>query len=110
MRIKKNSSVAVVVRREWANLLGVKRFLRPEDLSSEVRGPDDSHVIFARALNSEDPRGFWIELYTGKHEKDPSVARRAFLIPWPVVLAIVIAKDFSPASEEEARRIGYTTK
>lgn len=105
MQIKKNVNIAVVVRKSWARLEGIKLFLRPPD---DVKGTDDSHVIFARVLDSQDDRGFWIELNTTKHRQDPSAQRYAFMIPWQEVLAIVIAKDFSPALEKEAQIMGFT--
>ncbi|MBZ5547045.1 MAG: hypothetical protein LAO22_03645 [Acidobacteriia bacterium] len=105
MQIKKNANVAVVVRKSWARLEGIKLFLRPPD---EVQGTDDSHVIFARVLDSNDDRGFWIELNTKRHQQDPSVERFALMIPWQELLAIVLAKDFSPALEKEAQAMGFT--
>jgi hypothetical protein len=80
MKIDKGTSVAVVINRDWANLHGVRMFLRLNHTPErEIRGVDNSHVVFARMLDSEDPNGLWIELNTGAHEKDPTVKRSSFL-------------------------------
>ncbi len=70
MKIDKGTSVAVVINRHWANLQGVRMFLRPE---KDIGGADESHVVFARMLDSEDPNGLWIELNTAKHKEDSTV-------------------------------------
>jgi hypothetical protein len=98
MKIKKNASVAVVVSRTWANLQGIKRFIREVPLN-EVRGPDDSHAIFARVLDADDDRGFWIELDTERDRKDPA-EKQMIMIPWGEILAVVVAKKFSPAMRD----------
>lgn len=106
MRLKQNSTTAVVVRKSWANLQAVKLFLRNCPVC-EIQSADDSHVIFARVLDDTDARGLWIELNTSRHAEDPRVELRSFLIPWPVVLAVVNAEDFTPAMEE-ARDLGFS--
>ncbi len=109
MQIDKDASVAVVVQRTWANLHGVKMFLRPnENPQLEIRGVDDSHIIFATILDSEDARGLWIEL-TGNQQKPDSVTEPfSLLIPWSQVLTVVVAAQFSPAIRQEARKIEFT--
>ncbi len=83
-------------------------FLRHyQDPQKEIRGTDGSHVIFAEVLDSEDPKGLWIELYTDQHRNDPTVKRLPLFIPWGQVISIVIAQEFSPAIREEARQIGF---
>ena len=94
MKIDKGASVAVVINRDWANLQGVRMFLRPEKV---IGGADESHVVFARMLDSEDPNGLWIELNTAKHKEDPSVKRFSFFIPWNQIFTIVVGEEFSPA-------------
>jgi hypothetical protein len=108
MQIDKGASVAVVIKRPWANLHGVRMFLRRnENPQADLRGVDESHILFAKVLDS-DTRGIWIELNTDKHGEDPAVERFSLLIPWDQVLTIVIAEQFSPAIRQEARRIGFT--
>ena len=110
MKIDKGTNVAVVVNRHWANLQGVRMFLRHyQDPEREIRGSDESHVMFADVLDSEDPKGLWIELYTDQHRKDPDVKRLPLFIPWGQVLSILIAEEFSPAIREEARQIGFVS-
>ena len=103
--------MVVVVNRKWANLHGVRMFLRQNDNpQQDIRGVDESHIVFAKVLDSEDARGLWIELNTDRHREDPSVERFSLLIPWSQVLTVVIAKEFGPAIREEARKIGFTTE
>ena len=109
MKIDKGASVAVVVNRAWANLHGVKMFLRQHDgTQTDIRGVDESHVLFASVLDAEDAIGVWIEVQTEEHGEDPAVDRSKMLIPWSRVLTIVVAEQFSPAIRQEARRIGFT--
>ena len=78
MKIDKGANVAVVVNRSWANLWGVRVFLRQNETPErEVRG-DDSHLVFAKLLDSEDPNGLWVELNTDRHKKDPTVKVASF--------------------------------
>jgi hypothetical protein len=108
MKIDKGASIAVVVSRHWVNLRGVRMFLRQyNNPEREISGSDDSHVVFAKVLDSEDRNGLWIELYTNQHEQDPTVKRHQLFIPWSQVLSIVTADEFSPAVQEEARKIGF---
>lgn len=108
MKIEKGTNVAVVVNRNWANLHGVRMFLRHyQDPGKEIRATDESHVIFADVIDSEDRKGLWIELYTAQHRKDPTVKSFPLFIPWSQVLSIVIAEEFSPAIRDEARQIGF---
>ena len=109
MRLDKDASIAVVVKRTWANLHGVKMFLRPLDNpQAEIRGVDESHILFATVLDSEDERGVWIELAANKPKQDSAVERFSLLIPWSEILTIVVAKQFSAAIRQEARKIGFT--
>jgi hypothetical protein len=109
MQIDKGASLAVVVSRAWANLHGVKLFLRPEDATQkEIRGVDDSHILFAKLLDADDARGVWIEVEQDRRKENPAAARIEMLIPWSQVLTIVVAEKFSPAIRQEARRIGFS--
>jgi hypothetical protein len=107
MKIEKGANIAVVVNRSWANLWGVRVFLRQNETPErEVRG-DDSHLVFAKLLDSEDPNGLWVELNTERQKKDPTVKLASFFIPWSQVLTIVVTEEFSPAIREEIRKIGF---
>jgi hypothetical protein len=109
MQIDKDASIAVVVQRAWANLHGVKMFLRqPENPQTEIRGVDESHILFAKVLDSDDDRGVWIELPANKAKQDLAAERFSLLVPWSQILTIVVAKEFSPAIRQEARKIGFT--
>jgi hypothetical protein len=109
MQIDKRASVAVVVKRTWVNLHGVKMFLRPNDNPQvQIRGVDESHILFATVLDSEDARGVWIELTNDRPEPDSGVARVTLLVPWSQVLTIVVAEQFTAAIRHEARKIGFT--
>lgn len=109
MKIEKGASVAVVVNRAWANLHGVKLFLRHHtDARTDIRGVDESHVLFARVLDAEDMTGVWIEVQMQENGQDPTLNRLRMLIPWSQVLAIAVAERFSQAIRQEARRIGFT--
>lgn len=109
MRIDKDASIAVVVKRDWVNLHGVKMFLHQgESVPAEIRGVDESHILFAAVLDSDDVRGVWIELTPNQPEPDSVAERFKLLVPWSEVLTIVVAKQFSPAIRQEARRIGFT--
>jgi hypothetical protein len=106
MEIKKNSSVAVIVPRRWVNLRGIRLFVRE---GREIPENADSHIILARVLDSEDPRGLWIELNRGTHEKDPSVKLQSMMVPWNEVLSIIVRQDLSPELWEEARQTGFVS-
>jgi hypothetical protein len=109
MKIDKDASVAVVVNRAWANLHGVRMFLRPsENPQSEIRGVDESYILFAKVSDSDDPRGIWIELNVDEPRVGHEVERFRLLVPWTQVLAIVVADQFSAAIRQEARRIGFS--
>lgn len=111
MNVEKGASVAVVLNRNWANLHGVRLFLRQNETPQrEIRGVDESHIVLAKVVDSEDSRGLWIELNTDRHREDPTVERFSFLVPRSQVLTIVIAEAFSPPIREEARRIGFTAE
>ena len=109
MEIDKDASIAVVVKRAWANLHGVKMFLRPpENPQTEIRGVDESHILFARVLDSDDSRGVWIQLTADGAKQDSAKESFSLLVPWSQILTIVVAKQFSPAIRQEARKIGFT--
>jgi hypothetical protein len=109
MQIDRGASVAVVVRQTWANLHGVRMFLRQHaDPQSEIRGIDDSHVLFAKVLDCDDARGVWIELREDKKTTESAQEQASLLVPWSQVLTIVIADQFSAAIRQEARKIGFT--
>ena len=109
MRIDKDARVAVVVNRAWANLHGVKLFLRShESPQAEIRGVDESHILFATVLDSDDARGLWIESMTDRKKQDSPAERFHLMVPWNQVLAIAVAEQFSPAIREEARKIAFT--
>lgn len=109
MKIDKDASIAVIVKREWVNLHGIKMFLRPpENVPAEIRGVDESHILFATVLDAEDARGVWIELAPDKPKPESAAERFKLLVPWSEILTIVVAKQFSPAIRQEARRIGFT--
>jgi hypothetical protein len=109
MQMGKGASVAVVLNRDWANLNGVRLFLRRnQNPDQEIRGEDISHIVFAKVLDSEDSRGLWIELNTDQHQKDSTVKRFSFLVPWSQILTVVVTEEFSPAIRDEAKKIGFT--
>jgi hypothetical protein len=66
-----------------------------------------SNILFA-VLDSEDERGVWIELAANKPKQDSAAERFSLLVPWSEILTIVVAKQFSPAIRQEARKIGFT--
>jgi hypothetical protein len=107
MQIDKDASVAVIVKRSWANLYGVRLFLN-ESPQAEMRGVDESHILFANVLDAEDARGVWIEVARRKRTDNSGAAQFRILIPWSEVLALVVGKEFSPAIRQEARKIGFT--
>jgi len=107
MQIDKGASIAVIVKRDWVNLHGVKMFLRPpEHVQAEIRGVDESHILFATVLDADDLRGVWIELVPNKSKPDSAAERFKLLVPWSQILTI--AKEFSAAIRQEARKIGFT--
>jgi hypothetical protein len=106
MQIDKGLSVAVIVKRSWANLHGVRMFLH-ENPQAEIRGVDESHILFAKVLDAEDSRGVWVDV-DRRNQNDPGLERFSILIPWNEVLALVLAKEFSPAIRQEARKISFT--
>lgn len=109
MQIEKDASIAVVVKRSWANLHAVRMFLRKDgDPEEEIRGVDESHILFATVIDSGGDRGVWIELIADRQERDAAVERFRLLVPWSEVLTVVVTDEFSPAIRREARRIGFT--
>ena len=109
MQIDKDACIAVVVKRAWVNLHGVKMFLRqPENVQAEIRGVDESHILFAPVLDADDARGVWIELAPNKPKPDSAAERFKLLVPWNQILSVVVAKEFSAAIRQESRKIGFT--
>jgi hypothetical protein len=109
MQIDKGARTAVVVKRTWANLHGVRMFLRRnENPQTEIRGVDESHILFATVIDSDDSRGVWIELAADEQPQESTVKPFRLLIPWSQILTIVVAEQFSPAVRQEARKIGFT--
>jgi len=109
VQIEKGANMAVIVERTWANLHGVKMFLRPQENSqTEIRGVDESHIIFGKVLDGDDARGVWIEVVANSQKQESTEERFILLVPWSRVLSIVVANQFSPAIRLEARRIGFT--
>ncbi|HVM92507.1 MAG TPA: hypothetical protein VMT67_06825 [Terriglobales bacterium] len=99
MRLRQNSSNAVVVRKEWAHLQAIQMFLR--DRADEMQSDDNSHTIIARVLDDTDERGLWIELNRKEHDRDSSVELQAMMIPWHAVLAVVVGEALSSTVQEE---------
>src|SRR5581483_3457554 len=98
MQIDKDASIAVVVKRDWVNLHGIKMFLRqPENVPAEIRGVDESHILFTSVIDANDVRGVWIELAPNKPKPDSAAERYKLLVPWDQILNIVVAKEFSAA-------------
>src|SRR5690242_19959897 len=96
MQIDKNAGIAVIVNRTWANLHGVRMFLRhDQNPEREIRGVDESHIIFGKVLDVEDSRGVWISLPSDKQGQDSAAERFSLLVPWSQVLGIVVADEFS---------------
>jgi hypothetical protein len=109
VQIDKGANIAVIVERTWVNLHGVKMFLRPqENPQTEIRGVDESHIIFGKVLDGDDTRGVWIEVIANSQKQESTEERFILLVPWSQVLSIVVANQFSPAIRLEARRIGFT--
>ena len=79
-----------------------------ENPQAEIRGVDESHILFVKVLDAEDAKGVWIELPRVKHTEGSGVEKFRLLIPWSEVLALVVGKEFSPAIRQEARKIGFT--
>ena len=108
MCIPKNASAAIVVSRDWANLAGVRIFLRRfQAPSEEIGGSDHSHLILARVLDSVDDRGLWIELFTNQQQKDPKIKKLSLMIPWVYIIAIALAEEWTPTMKKELGKIGY---
>jgi hypothetical protein len=105
--MKIEGSIALVVQRSWANLRSVRLIIRE---GREIKEGDDSHIIFARVLDSSDSHGLWVELNTEKHKQDPSVKLLSVMIPWSVILMIGVSKEFAPDLWKEAGRAGFITE
>jgi len=84
-------------------------FLRwPDNPQTEIRGVDESHIIFATVLDSNDARGVWIETNVDRKDQNLATERFKLLVPWTEVLTVVVAEQFSAAIRQEARKIGFT--
>ena len=106
MQIEKNTSVAVVVNRSWANLYGVRAFLR--DGREISQNNDGSHMIFAKVLDSRDEHGLWIT-NAGQEEENPNVKVKGVMIPWNQILTIVLQQQLSPELWSEADKMGFVS-
>lgn len=106
MNIKENTSVAVVVNKSWANLYGVRVFLREGREIKESQ--DESHIIFATVLDPNDAMGLWIT-NTKQHEADPNTRVKRILIPWHVIQTVVVRQDISPELWAEANKMGFVS-
>jgi hypothetical protein len=106
MTLEPNTSVAVVVSKQWSNLGGVRRFLGPKEAGPE--GSDDSEILFARLIDYADPRGLWIELNTARREHDKTVPLLNSLIPWTFVYSVVVItedrEDLPPSDKSDFTR------
>ena len=105
--MKIEGSVVLVVQRSWANLRGVRAVIRE---GREIKEGDDSHIIEAKVLDSEDTHGLWVELNTEKHRQDSSVRLYSVMVPWNVILMICVAEEFAPHFWKEARKAGFITE
>jgi hypothetical protein len=110
MKIPQNSSAAIVVERDWANLAGVRLFLRKyQEPAKEVKGSDSTHLLLAKIVDAEDRHGLWVELCS-----DKAAALQGkpltLMIPWNKITAIALTEDWTPALEEEMRQIGFVGK
>ena len=104
MQIEKDTNVAVVVRKSWANLYGVRVFLRD---GREIRDSHDaSHIIVARILDSTDEKGLWIT-NTGQKEDDPTVKVKGLLVPWGEIYTVILQQKLSPELWAEAQKMGF---
>jgi|HubBroStandDraft_5_1064220.scaffolds.fasta_scaffold260385_1 hypothetical protein len=105
--MKIEGSIVLVVERSWANLRGVRAIIRE---GREIKEGDDSHIIEAKVLDSEDTHGLWVELNTEKHKQDPAVQLYSVLIPWNVILMICVAEKQTPHFWKETRKAGFITE
>ena len=106
MNLEMSTSVAVVVPKQWANLYGVRAFLRD---GKEIKGEDASHMIFAKVMDSNDPHGLWIS-NVGQKDDDSTVKVKAFMIPWDQILTVVVMEKLSPDLWAESKRLGFVSE
>jgi len=85
--MKIEGSIVLVVERSWANLRGVRAIIRE---GREIKEGDDSHIIEAKVLDSEDTHGLWVELNDGK----------------AVVGIVEIIKPYYPDPSDETGKFG----
>ncbi len=90
--------------RKLRNALSIRHY--KEILDLKMRRIQD--ILFAKVLDAEDSRGMWIEVDRRKSTPDSGVDQFQLLIPWSEVLSLVVAKEFSSAIRQEARKIGFT--
>ena len=107
MDIKKDTDVAVVVSKDWANLFGVRMFLRDGNEIGESH--DGSHIILAAVLESTDPYGLWITNSKQKKE-DPKAKVKGIMIPWGQILTVVVLQKFSPELWVDAKKLGFVSE
>ncbi len=106
MQISKGSSAAVVVDRDWANLAGVRIFLRRYQEPSKETKAESTHLILAKILDAEDRHGLWVELSANSTSADQAKPL-TLMIPWAKITTIALTDDWTPALEEEMRQIGF---
>jgi hypothetical protein len=105
MRLKVNSSTAVVVKSSWADSSAIRFLLRRNQ--EAVQPADGGHILFARVLDDSDSRGLWIELNAKEHADHPAVECYALMIPWHDILALVVADDFT-STMREGQKLGIS--
>jgi hypothetical protein len=91
MTLEPNTSVAVVVSKQWSDLSSIRRFLGPKDPGSGAT--DDSATLYAKLMDYSDPRGLWIELNTARRKHDKTVPLMNCLIPWAFVYSVVVITE-----------------
>jgi hypothetical protein len=92
MDIPKNSSAAIIVRRQWVNLQAVRWLFALEGTQSPLQ-EETGHLIVAKMLDARDPHGVWVEM---PELESPKRARWTLLIPWREIIAIAISETYNP--------------
>ena len=104
--ILKNTTAVIVVRRAWANLAGVRWFLRRDAPQDSIGSPDqEAHALIVKILDSDDARGLFVELNTEAHKSDPNIQKFDLMIPWSFVLGIIVEQ--SGEGEQLRREYGF---
>lgn len=89
--LPKNVTATIVISRPWANLAGVRWFLRRGATADSIGSQNEvGHALIARILDGEDHHGLCVELNTEAHSKNPAIPKFTLLIPWLYVLAVVL--------------------